>query len=146
MKKSILTLAIIALSFTTSNAKPAGKTAITIESNVSLTRDQVFQVYDWSVKTEQGNYSGTANSLEEAQKMIALSTVNEIIVEKKIESFYQIKSEDSSKKTRIYFWEVTTNYGNAKGFSTSESQAKKMIELVSKGDILNYKIILSANF
>lgn len=146
MKKSILTLALIALSFTTSNAKSISKTAIATESNVSLTRDQIIQVYDWSVKTEQGNYSGTASSLEEAQKIIALSTVNEIIVEKKIESFYQTKPEDSLKKIRLYFWEATTNYGNAKGFSTSESHAKKMIQLVSKGDVLNYKIILSADF
>jgi hypothetical protein len=146
MKKSILTLAIIALSFTTSNAKPVAKTAIATESNVTLTKDQIVEVYNWSVKTNQGNYSGTTSSLAEAQKTIALSTVNEIIVDKKIESYYQPKSEIASNKTRLYFWEATTNYGKAKGFSNSESQAKKMIQLVSKGDVLNYKIIQSANF
>ncbi len=103
-------------------------------------------MYDWSVKTEQGKYSGTSSSLTEAQKTIALSTVNEVIVEKKIESYYQPKSEIASNKTRLYFWEVTTNYGKAKGFSDSENQAKKMIQLIAKGDILNSKIILSANF
>jgi hypothetical protein len=79
MKKLILTLALIALSFTTSNAKPISKKAITTGPNVSLTRHQIIQVYHWSVKTEKGNYSGTESSLEEAQKTIALSTVNKIV-------------------------------------------------------------------
>lgn len=146
MKKSILTLAIIALSITTSNAKTVAKTAIATHSNASLTKEEIVEVYDWSVKTEQAKYSGTSSSLAEAQKTIALSTVNEVIVEKKIESYYQPKSEIASNKTRLYFWEVTTNYGKAKGFSDSENQAKKMIQLIAKGDILNSKIILSANF
>lgn len=79
MKKLILTLALMALSFTTSNTKPISKTAIATGSNVSLTRHQIIQVCHWSVKTEKENYSATASSLEEAQKIIALSTVNEIV-------------------------------------------------------------------
>ena len=146
MKKSILTLAIVALSFSNINATEVTTTSNTIEATSTLTRDQIKEVYDWNVRTTQGNYSGTANSLEEAKRMIELSSVGEIVLDRKIESFFQVKETVSSNRVRLYFWEVTTNTGTAKGFSSSESQAKRMIELVSTGDILNYKIIQSADF
>lgn len=145
MKKSIITLAIVALTFTNINATEVTTTSNTIEAT-TLTRDQITEVYDWNVKTNQGNYSGTANSLEEAQKMIELVTVGEVVLDRKIESYYQVKNEVASNTQRLYFWEVTTNSGTAKGFSNSESQAKRMIELVSTGDILNFKIVQSADF
>jgi hypothetical protein len=146
MKKSILTLAIAALSFSNSNAKEVTSTLNTIETTSTLTRDQITEVYDWNVRTNQGNYSGTANSLEEAKRMIELSSIGEFILDRKIESYFQVKETVSSNKVRLYFWEVTTNSGTAKGFSSSESQAKRMIELVSTGTILNYKIIQNADF
>lgn len=147
MKTRILTLAIVALTFSNINAKEVTTTSNTIETTATLTREQIKEVYDWNVKTTQGNYSGTANSLEEAQKMIELVTVGEIVLDKKIESFFLVKEEKvSSNKLRLFFWEVTTNKGTARGFSNSESQAKRMIELVSTGDILSYKIIQSADF
>ncbi|GEC78604.1 hypothetical protein [Flavobacterium aquatile] len=146
MKTTILTLAIVALSFSNINAKEVTSTSNTIETTSTLTRDQITEVYDWNVRTNQGNYSGTANSLEEAKRMIELSSIGEIVLDRKIESFFQVKETVSSNTVRLYFWEVTTNSGTAKGFSSSESQAKRMIELVSTGDILNYKIIQSADF
>lgn len=146
MKTTILTLAIVALSFSNINAKEVTSTSNTIETTSTLTRDQITEVYDWNVRTNQGNYSGTAKSLEEAKRMIELSSVGEIVLDRKIESFFQVKETVSSNTVRLYFWEVTTNSGTAKGFSSSESQAKRMIELVSTGDILNYKIIQSADF
>lgn len=145
MKKSILTLAIVALTFTNINATEVTTTSNTIEAT-TLTRDQITEVYDWTVKTSSGNYSGTANSLEEAQRMIELSAVGEVVLDKKIESYYQVKTEVASNTQRLYFWEVTTNTGSAKGFSNSETQAKRMIELVSTGAILNFKIVQSADF
>ena len=78
--------------------------------------------------------------------MIELVTVGEVVLDRKIESYYQVKNEAASNTQRLYFWEVTTNSGSAKGFSNSESQAKRMIELVSTGDILNFKIVQSADF
>ena len=145
MKKSIITLAIVALTFTNINATEVTTTSNTIETT-TLTRDQITEVYDWNVKTNSGNYSGTANSLEEAQKMIELVTVGEVVLDRKIESYYQVKAEVASNTQRLYFWEVTTNSGSAKGFSNSETEAKKMIELISTGDILTYKIVQSADF
>lgn len=145
MKSTFTTLAIIALLFSNSYATEVQLTSNTIETSI-LTRDQITEVYDWNVTTNQGNYSGTANSFEEAQKMIALVATGEIILSKKVESFYQVKSETESNTVRLFFWEVTTDSGTAKGFSSSESQARKMIELVSTGAILNFKIIQSADF
>lgn len=146
MKTTILTLAIVTLSFSNINATEVTSTSNTIETTSTLTRDQITEVYDWNVRTNQGNYSGTANSLEEAKRMIELSSVGEIVLDRKIESFFQVKETVSSNTVRLYFWEVTTNSGTAKGFSNSESQAKRMIELVSTGAILNYRIIQSADF
>ena len=147
MKKSILTLAIVAFSFSNINATEVTTTSNKIESTTStLTRDQITEVYDWNVKTTQGNYSGTANTLEEAQKMIHLVSVGEIVLDKKIESFFQLKEEVANNKLRLFFWEVETSTGKARGFSNSETQAKRMIELVSTGDVLSYKIIQSADF
>lgn len=144
-KKSIVTLAIVALTFLNTNATEVTPTSNTISTTTSLSREQITEVYDWQVITNQSTYSGTSLSLGEAQKMIALVSAGEIILSKKVESFYQIKNEIADNKLRIYFWEVTTNSGSAKGFSSSESQAKRMIELVSTGDILSYKIIQSAD-
>ena len=144
-KKSIVTLAIVALTFLNTNATVVTPTSNTISTTTSLSREQITEVYDWQVITNQSTYSGTSLSLGEAQKMIALVSAGEIILSKKVESFYQIKNEIADNKLRIYFWEVTTNSGSAKGFSSSESQAKRMIELVSTGDILSYKIIQSAD-
>ncbi|MCR9182063.1 MAG: hypothetical protein NXH73_03970 [Flavobacteriaceae bacterium] len=53
------------------------------------------------------------------------------------------QSKVDKKQTRIYIWEITTQNGKAKGVSTSEAHAKKMIEAFSKGDILDLKIITS---
>lgn len=146
MKKSILTLAIVALTFSNINATEVTSTSNTIETTSTLTRDQIKEVYDWNVKTNQGNYSGTADTLEEANRMIELSSVGEIVLDRKIESYFQVKETVSSNKVRLYFWEVTTNSGTAKGFSNSENQAKRMIELVATGEIINFRIIQSAEF
>ena len=146
MKTTFLTFAIVALSFSNSNAATVTTSSNTIETSTTLTRDQITEVFDWTVKTNQGNYSGTAKSLSEAKKMIELVAIGEVILDRKIESFFQVREDLSADKVRLYFWEVTTNSGTAKGFSDSEGQAKKMIELVSTGAILNFKIIQSAEF
>ena len=145
MKKLTLTLAIVALSFSNLNATEVTSTSNATELT-TLSKNDLTEVYDWQVTTNQGNYSGTALSIEEAQKMITLVSAGEIILSRKVESYYQIKADVASNTTRLYFWEATTNSGTAKGFSNSENQAKRMIELVSTGDVLSYKIILSGDY
>ena len=148
MKKSIITLGILALTIMNVNATEVN-TNFTKKSSISenvITRDQIKEIYDWSVKTNNGSYSGTATSITEAQKMIALSTVGEIILSKQIECFYQLENEVYSQNARLFFWEVATSMGKEKGFSSSESQAKKMIELVSTGEVVSFKIIETGDF
>ncbi|TPD65334.1 hypothetical protein [Flavobacterium microcysteis] len=144
MKNSILTLAMIALSMS-ANATEV-KTAASKENATEITKDRIVVVYDWSVKTNQGNYSGTAQSLEKAESRIIMAAAGEIILDKKIESFYQLAEEVSNPTLRLYFWEVETVNGTAKGFSSSENHALRMIQLISTNDILTYKIIRSAEF
>jgi len=155
MKTTFTTVAIIALTFANSYATEVQLTSNTIDPSLSklakqtsttLTRDQIKEVFEWNVTTNQSNYSGTSNSLKEAQKMIALAAMGEIILELKIESFFQVKDEFTFSKMQLFFWEVETSTGKAKGFSNSECQAKRMIELVSTGAILNFKIIQSGDF
>ncbi|MFC4738655.1 hypothetical protein ACFO3U_01470 [Flavobacterium ponti] len=146
MKKSIFTIAILALSFLNVNATEVTTTSNNLEIATSISRENIVEVYDWSVKTTTGNYSGTSNTIEEAQKMIQLVSAGEVILDQKIETFFQIKNEVSNNNLRFFFWEVETTNGKAKGFSSSENQAKKMIELVSTGSILNFKIVIAAEF
>lgn len=146
MRKSIFTIAILALSLSNVNATEVKTTSNNLEITTSISRENIVEVYDWTVKTATGTYAGTSNTLEQAQKMIQLVSTGEIILDKKIEIFYQSKDEVSNTSLRLFFWEVETTNGKAKGFSSSESQAKKMIELVSTGDILNFKIIIAADF
>ena len=149
MKKSILTLAIFALSFTNSIANETTTTTTTnsnrTETTPIVSRDQITKVYTWNVKTAQRNYSGTDNSLEEANKMIALVTTGEVVLDKKVESFYQVINQEESNN-KLYFWEAQTTSGHAKGFSNSKEQAMKMIELIKKGDVISFKIIQSINY
>ena len=62
MKKSILTLGMIALATISMNATEV-KTSTKTENATEVTKDQIVVVYDWSVKTDQGSYSGTATTL-----------------------------------------------------------------------------------
>jgi hypothetical protein len=146
MRKSIFTIAILALSFLNVNATEVTTASNNLEIVTSISRENIIEVFDWSVKTATGNYSGTSNTIEEAQKMIQLVSTGEIILDRKIETFFQLKNEASNNDLRLFFWEVETTNGKAKGFSSSENQAKKMIELVSAGEILNYKIVVAAEF
>jgi hypothetical protein len=145
MRKSIFTIAILALSFVNVNATEVTTTSNNTEIS-TLTKNDLTEVYDWSVKTTQGEYSGTSSSLQDAEKMIRLVTVGEVILDKKIESFYQVIAEKNDKTLRLYFWEVESATGKAKGFSSSEKQAQRMIQLVSSGDVVSSKIIIAADY
>ena len=146
MRKLIFTIGLFALPLFNVNAKEVTTTSNNLEITTSFSRENIIKIYDWSVKTATRTYAGTSNSLEDAQKMIQLVSAGEVILDKKIETFYQLKNEVSNSNLRLFFWEVETSNGKAKGFSSSESQAQKMIELVSTGDILNFKIVIAAEY
>jgi len=143
MKKSILIIATVALSMLNVNATNEEKPLNTSIEVVEITKNAIAQVFDWEVKTNKGKYSGTALSLESAKQMINLSTRGEIVKDKKITSYLVLKSEANNKSKRNYFWEVETATGKAKGYSSTEAYANKMIDLVASGDAIVSKIIIS---
>ncbi|PJB19116.1 MAG: hypothetical protein CO117_05965 [Flavobacteriaceae bacterium CG_4_9_14_3_um_filter_33_16] len=143
MKKSILIIATVALSIfniSATNKKMPSNTSIEV---VTLTRNNIAQVFDWKVETDKGFYSGTSLSLESAKQMIALSSANEIIKGTEITSYFVMKSDINNNAKRNYFWEVETETSNAKGYASSEDYANKMIQLVASGDAIVSKIIIS---
>lgn len=140
MKNLILIIAVVAMATINVNATNEKMILNTSNEVETITKENLVQVFDWNVVTNKSTYSGTSPSLEHAKKMMALVSSGERIVERKIESFY-IVSSDVVTNNRTYFWEVQSENGYAKGFSSSEYSARKMIDLVALGDIISYKII-----
>ncbi|WP_418512948.1 hypothetical protein [Corallibacter sp.] len=143
MKNSILIIATVVFTFLNVNATNEKMILNTSNEVIEITKDKIVKVYDWTVKTNKGTYSGTSLNLEHANNMITLVSAGEIILEKKVESFFMLNSEVKNKEKRNYFWEVTSTKGYAKGYSSSEKDAHKMIKLVASGDIITSKIIFS---
>lgn len=140
MKKSIFIIATVVLSMLNLNATNSNMHFKTL-NEVVITKHNIAQVFEWNVETTKGKYSGTSLSLKQAKKMIALSSSGEIVTGTEIKSFFVLKSEINTK--RNYFWEVKTVTGTAKGYSSSEAYAHKMIALVASGDAIVSKIIIS---
>ncbi|SHG92540.1 hypothetical protein [Winogradskyella jejuensis] len=143
MKQSILIISTVVLSVLNINATTLETTSAKGIVETEITESHITKIYEWSVKTVSGKSSGTSSSLEDAKEMIALFSRNEAVLEKKITSYYILKSEAKNADNRTYYWEVKSTNGNAKGFSSSENKAREIIDLVSKGEIISYKIITS---
>jgi len=142
-KKSILIIAIITLSISNLNATNKKVSLSTSIESVETTKNQIVKIFDWEVKIDKGIYYGTALSLKAAKQIIVLSANGEIIKDKKITSYLVLKSEANTNSKRNYFWEVETPTGFAKGYSSSEAYAHKMIQLVASGDAIVSKKIIS---
>lgn len=142
MKKSILIIATVALSILNVNATNENMPLNTSTEAVEITKNNIAQVFEWKVETTKGTYSGTSLSLEQAKKMMKLSSSGEVVTAKEIKSFFVLKSETNNAK-RNYFWEVETETGSAKGYASTEDYAQKMIQLVASGDAIVSKIIIS---
>ena len=145
MKKSILIIATVVLGFINANATNLKTNLNTTTVSVDITKDEIIEVFDWSVKTTTGDFSGTASTLFDAKKRANIVGQGAIVLEQKITSYFVLRSELNVKSSRIYFWEVKSEKGYAKGFSSYEFSAKKMIALVAKGDVISYRIIASGN-
>lgn len=141
MKKSILIIATVAFSILNINATTEKLDINTSTEAVTITKENIAQIFDWKVETNKGLYSGTSLTMEEANKMIALSSSGEIILGTEIQSYLVLNSEINTN--RNYFWEVETATGTAKGYASSENYANKMIALVASGDVVVSKIIIS---
>ncbi|TXG37433.1 hypothetical protein [Seonamhaeicola maritimus] len=143
MRKSILIIGTVVLSVLNINATNANKNLNTLKEVVEIKKNNIAQVFEWKVETTKSTYSGTSLSLEQAKKMIALSSSGEVVTGKEIKSYFVLKSEVNNTAKRNYFWEVKTATGFAKGYSSTEAYAHKMIELVASGDAIVDKIIIS---
>jgi len=143
-KKSILIIATLVLGLINLNATNL-ITNPNSTTSIKLTKDELITVYDWTVVTTNGIFSGTATTLFEAKKRSNLVGQNEIVLERKITHYVVLKNEAFKTERRVYFWEVKSKKGHAKGYATSEANAKQMIRLVAEGDIISHKIIASGN-
>ncbi|ALJ05269.1 hypothetical protein APS56_09105 [Pseudalgibacter alginicilyticus] len=141
MKKSILIIATVALSILNINATNEKTISNTSTESKEITKNNIAQVFEWKIETTKETYSGTSLSLKQAKNMMTLSSSGEIVTAKEIKSFFVLKSEVNAK--RNYFWEVETATGTAKGYSSTEDYAHKMIQLVASGDAIVSKIIIS---
>ncbi|NMH87491.1 hypothetical protein [Flavivirga algicola] len=142
-KKSFLIIGTVVLSILNVHATTSTSHLSTTAHSTNITNENLVKVYDWKVETDKGVYSGTSFSIEDAKRMIFLTSSGEIIRASKIESFFVLKIEAKNNSKRNYFWEVETATGFAKGYSSTEAYAYKMMQLVSSGDVIVSKKIIS---
>ncbi|WP_299884986.1 hypothetical protein [uncultured Lacinutrix sp.] len=143
MKNSILIIAAVVLSFLNVNATNLKTNLNTTTDSVDITKDEIIEVFDWTVTTTTGEYSGTATSLFDAKRRTNMVGQGAIVLEQKITNYLVLKSEMQLKSSRVYFWEAKSAKGYAKGFASTEFDAKRMINLITRGDITSYRIIKS---
>ncbi|WP_303318717.1 hypothetical protein Q4Q34_09355 [Flavivirga abyssicola] len=142
-KKSFLIIGTVVLSILSSHATTLTSNLNTTTVSVDITNENLVKVYDWKVETNKSIYSGTSLSVEDAKRMIALTSSGEIVRASKIESYFVLKTEAKNNSKRNYFWEVETATGRAKGYSSTEAYAYRMIQLVASGDAIVSKKIIS---
>ncbi|MBT8244940.1 MAG: hypothetical protein HKP48_02685 [Winogradskyella sp.] len=143
MKQAILIISTVVLSVLNLNATTSKINFNPINTETEITENHFAKIYEWSVKTLTGKSLGISSSLEDAKEMIALFSGNEAVLKKEITSYYVLKSEATNSNNRTYYWEVVSTNGNAKELSSSERDAKEMINLVSNEEIITHKIITS---
>ncbi|MDO5972497.1 hypothetical protein Q4Q35_22070 [Flavivirga aquimarina] len=143
MKKSILIIGTVVLSILNAHATTLTSALNPITISVDITNEHLLKVYDWKVETNIGVYSGIALSVEDAKRMILLTSSGEIIRASIIEGYFVLKTEAKNNSKRNYFWEVETVTGYAKGYSSTEAYAYKMMQLVASGDAIVSKKIIS---
>lgn len=71
---------------------------------------------------------------------ILFANTNEKIDPNTISQKQKVEITKTTNKT-VYFWEVNTVNGYASGYTLSEAKAKKSIKLMTKNEIVTYKII-----
>jgi len=143
MKKSILIIATVVLSIFNVNATNLKEKENKTTISGKFAMEHIIKVYDWELEIENGKFSGTALSKEEAQKMLSILSQGEIVKHKKVTSYYVMQNESKSGNVRDFYWEVKSKSGYAKGFASSEDNAKLMIQLVTTGEVITSKIIKS---
>jgi|SRR5690606_9449921 len=148
MRKSILI--IVTLIFGLFTAQANTPHAIPTHFNSSdhlksdIIKEDLVEIFNWSVTTNAGVCSGTASSLESAERRVYLASEGLIVNQHIITSYFLLRSDINKPENRLYFWEVQSENSYAKGFSSSEATANRMIQLVSSGEVVYYKIVASS--
>ena len=142
MKTSIFTLILIATSTLFVNAAELDLLDTHLLDNNKTPKEKVDnpKIYQWTVKTTTGVFTGTADNLEEANSQIATLSKTASIINKNITS---INLNHPQNADRIYTWGVITDRGYATGVATSISQATTMVKLMGDLEVPKTKIIES---
>ena len=148
MKKLIFTLAIITSTIFSVNAAELDllDTQLFNNNTTIINKDPEkkkvvkTKIYQWTVKTSTGVFTGTADNLEAANNQIASLTESSTILQKEISSIYLNNAKNTD---RIYTWGVVTDRGFATGVATSLDQANKMVKLMGNTEVAKSKIIES---
>ena len=140
MKKITLSVALFLISISSISATSIEKNNTNVSSNDTDKKIDGPKIYQWYVKTNAGVYAGTANSLDQANKMIANAATNSKIVSQDVQA---ISLRLETKAEKIYTWGASTSYGFASGTSGSYSEAEKMLKFLTQGDIKESQIIES---
>ncbi|WP_028282366.1 hypothetical protein [Olleya marilimosa] len=148
MKKLIFTLAIITSTIFSVNAAELDllDTQLFNNNTTIINKDPEkkkvvkTKIYQWTVKTSTGVFTGTADNLEAANNQIASLTQSSTILQKEISSIYLNNAKNTD---RIYTWGVVTDRGFATGVATSLDQANKMVKLMGNTEVAKSKIIES---
>lgn len=139
MRTTFLTIVLVVAQLFSTQAMNSNDKTVNDNSNITIA--QLTDIFEWTVTTKSGTFSGTSLSLEKAYKMVSLVSQGESISEQIIVKYTVLKSKASNKDSRKYYWEVVGSKGNAKGFASSKSIAKRMVELASSAQTISYKII-----
>lgn len=148
MKKLIFTLAIITSTIFSVNAAELdlldtqlfNNNTIIINKDPEKKKVVKTKIYQWTVKTSTGVFTGTADNLEAANNQIASLTQSSTILQKEISSIYLNNAKNTD---RIYTWGVVTDRGFATGVATSLDQANQMVKLMGNTEVAKSKIIES---
>lgn len=96
----------------------------------------------WMVKTNKSNYSGTSNSIEEAQKSIDLITLGEKVIST---SYFETDVPDIDEIS-LYKWVVETENKTIQGTSFTYKHALNCIKTISKNKKIHSKLIVKRDF
>ncbi|WGD35632.1 hypothetical protein [Olleya sp. YS] len=141
MKKSIFTLGLIASSIFFANAAELDLLDNQLlDSNNPKVVVAKTQVYQWTVRTTSGVFTGTSDTFEEANNNIETLSKNSTILEKDVTGIV-LKNEKNPE--RVYTWGIATDRGYATGVATSLEQAQKMVKLMGNVEVAKSNIIES---
>ncbi|RAJ18025.1 hypothetical protein [Olleya aquimaris] len=140
MKKTIFTLGLIASSLFVNAAELDLLDNYLLDNNNPKVVEAKTQVYQWTIKTTSGVFTGTADTFEEANKQIETLGKNTTIIEKDVTGIV-LKNEKNPE--RVYTWGVVTDRGYATGIATSLDQAQKMVKLMGNSEVPKANIIES---